>query len=68
MRVEGLLEYFCNINVLGFILYSVVLYNNYEIHNEAFSFAHVFPTRVFTRAFKGVFEARLDARLRAKRL
>ena len=33
----GLLGYFRNINILGYILYSTVLCNYYHIHSEVFS-------------------------------
>ena len=47
MVVEGL--YFRHSNILGFILYSVVLCNYSHIHSEAVSFARgFFPAKVST--------------------
>ena len=48
MVVEGLgLSGFRNIDILGFILYFVVLYNYSQIHSEVFHFVRGFSYKGF---------------------
>ena len=49
-----LLKYVCNINILGFILYSVVFCNYSHIYSKTFSFACGFFSQWFPHKF-GVF-------------
>ena len=50
-----MLGYFCNINVLGFILYSVVLCNYSQFHSDLFSFTCGFFLQGFPRKFVFLF-------------
>ena len=47
----GLLRYFRNINILGFILYSTLLCNYSHIHNKVFSYTHSFFSQGVPRKF-----------------